>query len=62
MEALKQLFLKIIGVVILIETEGHKSKRKDERRRELEEYTKVFCNFLSIEDTVRDKILSDLKK
>jgi len=32
MEALKQLFLKIVHLVALIESEGHKSKKKDERK------------------------------
>lgn len=62
MEALKLLYVKIMNVVILLEREGPKSKKKEEHKKELEEYSKVFCNFLSLEEATRERILTDLKK
>lgn len=62
MEALKQLFVKIINLVILIDHEGPKAKKREEHKKELEEFTKVFCNFLSLEEAAREKILADLRR
>jgi hypothetical protein len=33
MEALKQLFMKITGVLAVMEAEGHKSKKREDRKK-----------------------------
>lgn len=62
MDALKQLYLKIMEVVTLMERESSKSKKKEEYKKQLEEYTKVFCNFLNVEELTREKILSEIRR
>ena len=61
MEALKQLYVKIMGLVAVIEKEGPKAKKREEHRRELEEYTKIFCNFLNLDEAVREKIVAEIR-
>lgn len=62
MEAMKQLYIKIINVFIVIEHQGLKSKKREEHKKELEEYSKIFCNFLNLDETTREKILADIRK
>lgn len=62
MEALKQVFLKIINAFLALEVEtSSKPRKKEERRKELEDYLKVCCNLMSIDAPVRDKLLSDIR-
>lgn len=53
MEAIKQLYIKIINVIVIIEHEGPKSKKREEHKKELEEYSKIFCNFLNLDEATR---------
>lgn len=45
-----------------MEHESSKSKKKEEHKKELEDYIKVLCNFLHFEEGVKDKMLSDFRK
>ena len=61
MEALKQIFLKVVNAFIRVDLESGKTKKKEERKKEVEDYLKVCCNLMSIDPQARDKLLSDLK-
>jgi hypothetical protein len=62
MEALKQIFMKIVSSIVAIEAEGPKSKRRDERRKELEDYLKVCCNLMTYDPSIREQLLTNLKE
>ena len=62
MDALKQLYIKIMDVVVNMEHEGPKSKKREDHKKELEGYTKVFCNFLDVEEPIREKMLSEIRR
>jgi predicted type IV restriction endonuclease len=61
MEALKQIFLKVVSAFLAVETDISKPKKRDERKKELEDYLKVCCNLMNIDPQVRDKILTDVR-
>lgn len=61
MEALKQIFVKVVTAFMAFELDSSRSKKRDERKKELEDYLKVCCNLMSIEPQTRDKMLSDLR-
>ncbi len=62
MDALKQLYIKIMDVVVNMEHESPKSKKREDHKKELEGYTKVFCNFLDVEEPIREKMLSEIRR
>lgn len=47
-EVLKQLFVKIMATYALIESEGPKSKKREERKKELKGFAEVFCSIIGI--------------
>jgi hypothetical protein len=61
-EAIKQLFIKIVGAVAALDDHSLKPNKKEEKRKELEEYIKVMCSVLRMDNSVRDKLIAGLKK
>lgn len=61
MQAIKQLFTKIISAFIQIEIDGAKSKKKEERLKQLGDYLKVCTNLLNLQHAVQSKMMNDLK-
>lgn len=62
-EAVKQLYLKIVNIAGFMFTEENiSSKRKEEKRKELEEYIKVMSNILKLDKKAKDTILECLHK
>ena len=62
-EAIKQLFLKIIQVCSLkFGDDSVSSKKKEEKRKELEEYVKVMSNILKLEKKTKEGLLAMIHK
>ena len=48
MQSLKQIIIKIIRTFIVLEQDGPKSKKREERKRELEDCLNVGCKLLHL--------------
>jgi hypothetical protein len=57
---LKQLFIKLVGCVATME-DPNKQKR-DEKRKEFEEFVKVISSILRLDANLRDRLLASLHK
>ena len=53
--------MKVVRCVAAMEEQAGKVKR-DEKRKELEEFTKVLSSILGLDVALRDKLLAALRK
>jgi hypothetical protein len=62
-EAIKQLVIKIVQVIGgMIGEEAPGPKRKEEKKKELEEYFKVMANILQLDKKARETLVASLHK
>jgi hypothetical protein len=62
LEAIRQLFLKIVPTAACLDDPAAKPARREEKRKELEEYVKVMSSILQLEVGARDRLLACLKR
>jgi hypothetical protein len=64
LEAIRQLFIKIIGTISYFDDPNLKNskEKRDEKRKELDEYLKVMCSILNLESNNQNKLMLTAKK
>ena len=60
-EAIKQLIIKVVAAVAGI-TDDPRDRKREDKRRELEEYVKVLSSILTFDVETRDRLLAMLRR